>query len=143
MVRESLKRRTYLGFLSAQMLEAKLLREQVPHHIWTDRQHNMTALLCLNPDGVRLFQRLNCVLFMDCTYRTNQYNLPLLHILGVSGSNHGFSIGMALLTQETIPFYQNVLARFKSLIGDTWPVAIVTDRCVGTFINNTSTKAVH
>ena len=69
----------------------------------------MTAMLCLNPDAVRLFQRMDSVLFMDCTYRTNQYNLPLLHILGMAGSNHGFTIGIALLTQETIPFYRNVL----------------------------------
>ena len=68
MVRESIKRRTYLGFSSAQMLKAKLQTESIPHHIWMDQHNNMTAMLCVNPDAVRLFQRMNSVLFMDCTY---------------------------------------------------------------------------
>ena len=90
----------------------------------------MTALLVMNPDAIRLYQRLPLVVLMDCTYRTNQYNMPTLHIMGVAGTGRGFSLGIALLSQETIPFYRAVLTEVKARLGQTTPTAIVTDRYV-------------
>ena len=48
-------------------------------------------LLLANPD----------VLLMDCTYRTNKYKLPLLHILGCTNLQTFFSAGFCFLSNET------------------------------------------
>ena len=31
------------------------------------------------------------LLFMDCTYKTNRYNMPLLHVASVRGTDDTFS----------------------------------------------------
>lgn len=129
-VHEETKRSKYGGLSSAQYLEHKLVAADVPYNIWTDQESKLTALLVLNPDAIRLYQRLPSVILMDCTYRTNQYNMPALHIMGVSGTGRGFSLGIALLSQETIPFYRAVLTEVKARLGQTTPTAIVTDRYV-------------
>ena len=122
------KKETYCGLSSAQMLEHKLQRANIPFTFWTDHESTLTALLILNQDAVRLYQRLPMVILMDCTYRTNQYNMPTLHIMGVSGTGRGYSIGIALLSKETIPFYWAVLTDLRMKLGQLEPQAIVTDR---------------
>ena len=47
-------------------------------------------LLLTNPD----------ILLMDCTYRTNKYKLPLLHILGCTSLQTFFSAGFCFLRTE-------------------------------------------
>ncbi|KAI7959610.1 hypothetical protein MJO28_003401 [Puccinia striiformis f. sp. tritici] len=36
----------------------------------------------------------------DATYKTNQYQIPLLHIIGQTSTNGSFSVGFCLLTRE-------------------------------------------
>ena len=38
---------------------------------------------------------------MDCTYKTNQFHLPLLDILGSTGLNNSFYAGFVFLSSET------------------------------------------
>jgi hypothetical protein len=40
------------------------------------------------------------VLMADCTYKTNRYNMPLLHFLGVTPINTSFSAGFVFLPGE-------------------------------------------
>jgi hypothetical protein len=57
---------------------------------------------CANPD----------VLMMDCTYRTNKYRLPLLHILGCTNLQTFFSAGFCFLRNETDWDYQWAVSKF-------------------------------
>jgi hypothetical protein len=41
------------------------------------------------------------VLLIDCTYRTNKYRLPLMHILGYTNLKTFFSAGFCFLRNET------------------------------------------
>jgi len=60
------------------------------HNLFFTHQKQIKLLLA-NPD----------VLLMDCTYRTNKYKLPLLHILGCTNLQTFFSAGFCFLHNET------------------------------------------
>ncbi len=44
------------------------------------------------------------VLFIDCTYKTNKYNMPLCIFSGVIACNKSFYIGFAFLWHEDKEF---------------------------------------
>jgi hypothetical protein len=59
------------------------------------------------------------VLMADCTYRTNRYNMPLLHFLGVTSINTLFSAGFAFLSGEKEVDYDFAIQAFKKhVLGD-------------------------
>jgi hypothetical protein len=46
------------------------------------------------------------VVIADCTYRTNRYNMPLLHFLGTTAIDSSFSSAFAFLPSEEMEDYQ-------------------------------------
>ena len=75
-------------------------------------------LLLANPD----------VLLMDCTYRTNRYRLPLLHILGCTNLQTFFSAGFCFLSNETYADYHWVIASFLLKTGVQRPRVFISDQ---------------
>ena len=91
--------------------------------------NRMTKLFFAHFKGIDLAQAFPEVLLIDCTYRTNIYNMPLLHFAGVTPTGENFSIGFALLSAENTFQYAWALAAFKAtVLGDnTAPEVIITD----------------
>ena len=75
-------------------------------------------LLLANPD----------VLLMDCTYRTNKYRLPLLHILGCTNLQTFFSAGFCFLSSETHADYHWAIANFLRKTGVQQPRVFISDQ---------------
>jgi hypothetical protein len=75
-------------------------------------------LLLANPD----------VLLMDCTYRTNKYRLPLLHILGCTNLQTFFSAGFCFLRNETQVDYHWALSNFLLKTGAPQPRVFISDQ---------------
>jgi hypothetical protein len=75
------------------------------------------GLLLANPD----------VLWMDCTYRTNKYRLPLLHILGCTNLQTYFSAGFCFLSSETHADYYWAIANFLRKTGVQQPRVSISD----------------
>ena len=75
-------------------------------------------LLLANPD----------VLLMDCTYRTNRYKLPLLHILGCTNLQTFFSAGFCFLSSETQADYHWAIANFLLKTGVQLPRVFISDQ---------------
>ena len=91
--------------------------------------NRMTKLFFAHFKGIELAQAFPEVLLINCTYRTNIYNMPLLHFTGVTPTGKNFSISFALLSAENTFQYAWVLAAFKAtVLGDnTTPEVIITD----------------
>ena len=53
---------------------------------------------------------------MDCTYKTNQFNMPLLNIMGSTRLNTSFFIGFAFLSGEMDEDYIWALNALKNVI---------------------------
>ena len=49
------------------------------------------------------------ILLLDCTYKTNKFDMPLLDILGVDNHNHGFSISVCFLDSEVKDNYKEAI----------------------------------
>ena len=77
----------------------------------------------------RLANTFHTVFMIDCTYKTNRYKLPLLHIVGVTSTDMSFSAGFALLSSEREEQYTWALRMFREALSiDNRPSAIITDR---------------
>jgi hypothetical protein len=50
---------------------------------------------------------------VDCTYKTNLNNFPLLHVVGQTATNHSFSIGFCLMRNEKNESYSWALNKLK------------------------------
>src|SRR3954469_23639805 len=83
-----------------------------------------------HPESIKLFNTFPTVLVMDSTYKTNNYRLPLLEIVGVTSTDKTYSVGFAYLECEKEDNFTWALGICKSLLVDqaVMPNVIVTDR---------------
>lgn len=99
--------------------------------------NRLNRLLFCNHMGIELAQNRPEILLIDATYKTNQFNMPLLHFAGVYPSNSrkgtSFSIGFCFLPSEEETTYQWAVREFqKAVYGDRFkPTIIVTDNDTG------------
>ncbi|SCO76881.1 uncharacterized protein FRV6_01093 [Fusarium oxysporum] len=93
----------------------------------------VTAVLFAHPKSLEYLKSYPKVLILDCTYKTNKYNMPLLNAIGVDACQRSFCIAFTFLNGEEEADYQWVLSRLRSLY-DTmaidFPSVILTDRCL-------------
>ncbi|XP_012833854.1 PREDICTED: protein FAR-RED ELONGATED HYPOCOTYL 3-like [Erythranthe guttata] len=111
------------------------LLEEHNYYKWfrTDETtHAVTDLMWAHPQSVELLSKFPYVLLLDSTYKTNQYKLPLLEIVGVTPVGKIFTVAVAFLRHENEDHYTWVLQKLKRLFPpQTLPSAIVTDRELG------------
>jgi len=48
-----------------------------------DEDNRVKAVLFAHPRSLKYLKYYSDVLILDCTYKTNKYNMPLLDIVGV------------------------------------------------------------
>ena len=77
-----------------------------------NNQHHVTHLFFANEDALAIFKSNYDVIIMDCTYRTNRFNMPLLGIVGVTGMNTTIHVAQAFLHGETKRDYVYPFALF-------------------------------
>lgn len=80
--------------------------------IQVDDSRRVRSLLFAHVSQVELYHTNPCVLTLDCTYRTNRYNMPLLHFLGVSPIGKYFSTTFYFLSGETEEDYDWAIHKF-------------------------------
>jgi alpha-glucosidase len=60
-----------------------------PYEFDLDEENHVKRLFMVHPEAVSLIKRWPFVIMMDNTYKTNKFNMPLFHIIGMSSSgNH-------------------------------------------------------
>ena len=77
---------------------------------------NVTHLFFASPASIELWKCYSEVLLMDCTYKTNRFNMPLLNIMGSTGLNTSFFIGFAFLSSEMDKDYIWALNALKDIM---------------------------
>ena len=65
-----------------------------------DDDRAITSIFFAHKESIWLACRYHHVVLMDCTYKTNKYRLPLLHIVGMKSINSQFSVGFCFLKEE-------------------------------------------
>ncbi|XP_012832675.1 PREDICTED: protein FAR-RED ELONGATED HYPOCOTYL 3-like [Erythranthe guttata] len=111
------------------------LLEEHNYYKWfrTDETtHAVIDLMWAHPLSVELLSKFPYVILLDSTYKTNQYKLPLLEIVGVTPVGKFFTVGVVFMRHENEEHYTWVLQRLKRLFPPhTLPSALVTDRELG------------
>jgi hypothetical protein len=93
-----------------------------------DEQGRVHTLFFSHTSMIQMLRAHPDVLMVDCTYKTNRYNMPLLHFIGTTPIDTSFSAAFAFLPGEDQEHYDFVLAAFKKLVLEALtPEVVLTD----------------
>jgi MULE transposase domain len=86
-------------------------------------------LMIANPTSITLARKYNHITLMDCTYKANKYNMPVLNVIGMTSFNKSFFICFVFMKQETEENYKWALEKNKGVHEiNKMPKVIATDR---------------
>ncbi|KAI0996727.1 hypothetical protein K3495_g11456 [Podosphaera aphanis] len=71
------------------------------YYYLVDTDYCSTRLFSQHTISITLLRQCPDVIIMVCTYSTNRFGMPLLHIVGCANINTTFEVGYALLSRET------------------------------------------
>ena len=108
----------------------KLSQDNWKHAFRQDNTGYIQFFMFAHPEAIRYAETYNKVFVLDCTYRTNRYKMPLLHIVGISPSNTSFSVAFCLMQNEQEESYIWCLETFFSWLRPTphFHPVLCTDR---------------
>nr|XP_024375781.1 protein FAR1-RELATED SEQUENCE 5-like [Physcomitrium patens] len=81
--RESLRGRTPIEAILDEFREVKYYYD---HH--SDTENHIIQLFWAHPLSIRLAKTYSTVIQMDCTYKTNTFRMPMLHVVGMTPFNN-------------------------------------------------------
>ncbi|MBW0482679.1 hypothetical protein O181_022394 [Austropuccinia psidii MF-1] len=83
--------------------------------VWSsarDSEGHITSLFFTHPLSIKLLHGFPHVILMDCTYKTNKYKIPLIHIVGFSSTNKTFYGAFCFMKNETETSYTWALNQY-------------------------------
>ncbi|KAK9676175.1 hypothetical protein RND81_11G059500 [Saponaria officinalis] len=89
----------------------------------------LTHIFMVHPEAIRMYRSYKFVVGISSTYNTNEYKFPLVEMIGMTPTNHNFTIAYAIMEGENKEDYVWMLEKLRSLLPDgVFPTIIVTDR---------------
>jgi hypothetical protein len=86
----------------------------------------ISRLFFSHTQSVKLALTYGNVFVMDCTYKTNRYDMPLLNIVGIMATFNSFNAAFVFLSKECEEDYVWALRKFAGI--GVSPQVVVTDR---------------
>ncbi|XP_012842034.1 PREDICTED: uncharacterized protein LOC105962277 [Erythranthe guttata] len=77
----------------------------------------LTDLMFASPISLKLLRLFSHVILMDCTYKTNRHEMPLLKIIGITPVGKNFTIAVAFMSHEDGNTYEWALRCLKCALG--------------------------
>lgn len=90
-------------------LQELLDQHQYKHAFKQDQDGHIQFFQFAHPHGIQLANQYNRVYILDCTYKTNRFRMPLCHIVGMTPTNHTFSIALCFMQNKLTESYIWVL----------------------------------
>ena len=135
-----------IGETPIQTLEHLLYSKQFVYHTREDPLTNVVQdIFFIHPVSLKIWRAFPHVLLIDATYKTNNYHMPFLQVVGVTSTGKSFCVASAFVSNEREETFLWVLDMLKSTLENSMePRAIITDRdlalinaCAKTFSNST------
>ena len=114
--RSALRRQKLGNSTPLEFLLKTLQENHWKYAIKQDNEGRVLFFMFAHPESIRYANQYNRVFVLDCTYKTNRYKMPLLHIIGVSPSNSTFSIAFCFMQNEQEESYIWALKSFFSFL---------------------------
>jgi hypothetical protein len=110
-----------------------VLMEELQSNDWVfdfvkDEKHRLSHLFFAYKEAVNYTTTCHNVFLMDCTYKTNKFQLPLFNIVGVSPHFTTFNVAFCFMRGEQEEDYTWALDKLKRMINNAPIKAIITDR---------------
>ncbi|KAD4583977.1 hypothetical protein E3N88_21578 [Mikania micrantha] len=129
-LQQKLKNKKKFGDTPMLVLENVLHSQRYVYYTREDPETNVVEdIFFCHPKSYCWWRAFPHVLIMDATYKTNQYRLPFIQIVGVTSTHQTFSIAHAFVSKEREENYVWVLEMAKSMLNKCMePRVIITDR---------------
>jgi MULE transposase domain len=102
------------GLTPIQWLKQELDLQGYYNRIDVDSTSNkVTRLFYMHPTVIGIWKKNPDCLLLDCTYKTNRFNMPLLNICGVTGNNKTPQFALCFLTSEKDVDYKWALKQLR------------------------------
>jgi hypothetical protein len=116
------------GMKSTEAMLTVLQSVKMSARYWLDpKTAELLGVLISDPMAMVLAHRYGRVLQMDCTYKTNKYNMPMLHITSHVGTNNTFTVAICFMRQETTADYTRAIQELRKMLPDLPTKTVVTD----------------
>jgi hypothetical protein len=128
-IQTDLRRKKLGNYTPLEFLRETLQQKNWRYKFKQDSDGHILFFIFAHPESIRLANQYNRVFLLDCTYKTNRYKMPLLHIIGLSPSNLSFSIAFCFMQNEQEESYKWTLQTFFSWLNPLpFPPVLCTDR---------------
>jgi alpha-glucosidase len=99
------------------------------YNVKVNASSSILNLFFAHPGLIHLSQINHHVSLLDSTYKTNRYDLPLLHVIGQTSTNWLFSVAFCFLTYKDKGGYQWADDNLKKHVWQpqSTPVVFITD----------------
>jgi hypothetical protein len=91
------------------------------------RSDELPHLMVTKPMAIASANHYAHVLYIDCMYKTNIYQMPLLNIVATTATNTSFIVVFAFLHAKKEEDYYWAITSFKSLLHNVPVVSVITD----------------
>ncbi|XP_026436624.1 uncharacterized protein LOC113334626 [Papaver somniferum] len=81
----------------------------------TNDEGEVEYLFIANPECVELTRYFHQIIFMDCTYKTNKYNMPILDFIGQTSTKSTSTVTFCFLKDESKESYEWALQKVQLL----------------------------
>lgn len=133
------KKARLAGSCATQTLVNELPQRDYVYEVKTAPNNNVTThILFAHKESVMLARQYCKVVVLDCTYKTNKYNEPLMNVVGIDCHNKSFNIGFAFIVGERETDFDWVLDSLNRLVfyaeeglPPIRPKVVITDNDVG------------
>ena len=93
-----------------------------------DKEGYISMLFVADMRSVEHLNQHPDILLLDCTYKTNKFDMLLLYILRVNYHGNSFTVGLCFLDQEVVETYTEAVVHLRALFRpNIWPSVIATD----------------
>jgi hypothetical protein len=99
-MRASFKTKMLEGLSPIEFLLLKLPENGFLVHHLNDVHGKISHLFFSSQECIQLAKTFPYIYFLDCTYKTNRFHLPLLHIIGMTSFNTTFTVCVCFIASE-------------------------------------------
>ena len=103
-----------------------LKNQEINATVVVDEDNHVRHLFWQPQHSVKFIRRYNKVVVIDCTYKTNAYGLPLLHVVGFTSRNHIFTAVVGFMDGEVFIDYVWMINEIDMVLPQS-PNIIVVD----------------
>lgn len=127
-----LSRAKRCGMPPPEALIVQLELEKAEGHIFFEWERDLAGhisfLFVADQRSIRYLSKHFDMLLLDCTYKSNKFDMPLLDIIGVDSMGCTFSVAFCFLDSEIEENYSKAIQHLVTILpAGQWPSVIATD----------------